>query len=137
MQLKIQSIAELPTAASELLHYCLNKRVFAFLGEMGTGKTALISEICKLLGVTGPVSSPTYALINEYESSPKIFHIDLYRLTTIEEVLDIGIEEYLAQNHYCFIEWPQLIQPLLPPETVYVKMEAISENARLMTIQIK
>jgi tRNA threonylcarbamoyladenosine biosynthesis protein TsaE len=62
MQLKIQSIAELPTAASELLHYCLNKRVFAFLGEMGTGKTALISEICKLLGVTGPVSSPTYAL---------------------------------------------------------------------------
>ncbi|MBA2423135.1 MAG: tRNA (adenosine(37)-N6)-threonylcarbamoyltransferase complex ATPase subunit type 1 TsaE [Chitinophagales bacterium] len=137
MQLKIQSIAELPTAASELLHYCLNKRVFAFLGEMGTGKTALISEICKLLGVTGPVSSPTYALINEYESSPKIFHIDLYRLTTIEEALDIGIEEYLAQNHYCFIEWPQLIQPLLPPETVYVKMEAISENARLMTIQIK
>jgi tRNA threonylcarbamoyladenosine biosynthesis protein TsaE len=137
MQLKIQSIAELPTAASELLHYCLNKRVFAFLGEMGTGKTALISEICKLLGVTGPVSSPTYALINEYESSPKIFHIDLYRLTTIEEALDIGIEEYLAQNHYCFIEWPQLIQPLLPPETVYVKMEAISENVRLMTIQIK
>ncbi len=137
MQLKIQSIAELPTAASELLHYCLNKRVFAFLGEMGTGKTALISEICKLLGVTGPVSSPTYALINEYESSPKIFHIDLYRLTTIEEALDIGIEEYLAQNHYCFIEWPQLIQPLLPPETVYVKLEAISENARLMTIQIK
>lgn len=137
MQLKIQSIAELPTAASELLHYCLNKRIFAFLGEMGTGKTALIGEVCKLLGVTDPVSSPTYALINEYESSSKIFHIDLYRLTTLEEALDIGIEEYLAQNHYCFIEWPQLIQPLLPPETVYVRMEAISENARLVTIQIK
>ncbi|MBA2407460.1 MAG: tRNA (adenosine(37)-N6)-threonylcarbamoyltransferase complex ATPase subunit type 1 TsaE [Chitinophagales bacterium] len=137
MQLKIHSIAELPAAASQLINTFINKRIFAFSGEMGTGKTALIIEICRLLGVREQISSPTYAIINEYEAEQKIFHIDLYRLTTIDEALDIGIEEYLVQNHYCFIEWPQLIQPLLPPETVYVNIEAINENERLLTIKIR
>lgn len=134
-QLRISSVHDLPGAAQEILSYCTDKRIFAFTGEMGTGKTTLIAALCKVLKVKEQVSSPTFALVNEYSGSRKIFHLDLYRLKTIEEAIDIGIEEYLSGNEYCFIEWPQLIEPLLPPASVHISIEAINEQERIITFE--
>lgn len=134
-QLAISSVDELPDVAAKLLSYCTDKKIFAFLGEMGAGKTTLIGAVCKVLGVKQHVSSPTFAIVNEYSASGKIFHLDLYRLKTIEEAVEIGIEEYLTGGDYCFIEWPQLIESLLPPDTVRVSIEVLNEHERILNIE--
>ena len=103
---------------------------------MGTGKTTLIKEICRQLGSTDNFSSPTYSIVNEYligGSNQKIYHIDLYRLKNIEEALAIGIEEYISGDSYCFIEWPGLIEQLLPPNTVKVDIK-FENNMREISI---
>ena len=130
----ITSLSELPVAASQLLAACSGKKIFAFLGEMGSGKTTLIAAICGQLGVTDRVTSPTFAIVNEYFGKEKIFHFDLFRLKSLDEALDIGIEEYFSGEACCFIEWPQVIGPLLPEETVYVTIEVI-QLMRRMTVQ--
>ena len=130
----ITSLSELPVAASQLLAACSGKKIFAFLGEMGSGKTTLIGAICAQLGVRDKVTSPTFAIVNEYFGKEKIFHFDLFRLKSLDEALDIGIEEYLSGEACCFIEWPQVIGPLLPEETVYVTIEVI-QLMRRMTVQ--
>jgi len=120
-------IEDLNQIAENILLKYPEERVFALYGKMGSGKTTFIKEICKLLGVSEVVTSPTFALINEYsgKSDITIFHFDFYRIETQEEAYDFGYEEYFYGNNYCFIEWPELIENLLP-ET-YIKI-SISEE---------
>ncbi len=118
----VKSETELPEIARELLAAFPGQRVFAFYGEMGSGKTTFIKAICRQLGVEDDALSPTYAIINEYhtkEDSP-VYHLDFYRINKLEEIYDIGYEDYIYSGHYCFIEWPGLMKELLPEEAVSV-----------------
>ncbi len=132
MLFEIQSVQELRRVAEELLAFCDERKVIIFIGEIGAGKTTLITQICALLKVNENISSPTYSIVNEYESpNAPVFHIDLYRLKNIEEALGIGIEDYIYSGNYCFIEWPELIEQLLDPsELVTVKIETLEDNSR-------
>ncbi|MEM6723375.1 MAG: tRNA (adenosine(37)-N6)-threonylcarbamoyltransferase complex ATPase subunit type 1 TsaE, partial [Bacteroidota bacterium] len=116
--LTIKGIDQMQAAADQILETCKSEKKFAFYGDLGAGKTTLIQRICQQLNSTDNVSSPTFSLVNEYDyPDGMIFHMDLYRLNSIEEALDIGIEGYLDSGHYCFIEWPAVILPLLDQET--------------------
>ena len=134
LEIPVHNAEEIPLAASTLLGRCIDKRVFAFLGEMGSGKTTVIKALCKQLGVKEKALSPSFALVHEYHGDDLVYHLDLYRLNTLEEALAIGIEEYLASGNYCFIEWSERIIPLLPPETVMVHIEVTGENSRTLKI---
>lgn len=124
-------------AASELLDACISHKIFAFYGDMGAGKTTLIKAICRQLGAADNFSSPSYAIVNEYRhaNDQPLYHIDLYRLTSLEEAEEIGVEEYLNSGHYCFVEWPQIIEPLLPEDTVKLALEVQKDDARKLTIK--
>lgn len=120
---------DLKEVAKTLIEEAGNSRLFAFYGDMGVGKTTFILEILKVLGVVDKGSSPTYSLVNEYrtgEGKP-VYHFDFYRIEDVEEVYDIGYEDYFFSGSYCFIEWPERIAELLPPETVKVTMRDIGE----------
>jgi tRNA threonylcarbamoyladenosine biosynthesis protein TsaE len=118
---------DLPAVASTLLTMDPSCRVFLFSAAMGSGKTTLIKEMCRQLGAVDQFSSPTYSIINEYLSpAGRIFHIDLYRLKNLEELLDIGFEDYISTGEYCFIEWPDLAEALI--SSVYVKITVLLEN---------
>ena len=112
---------DLPPAARLLLDRFQEERVFAFFAPMGAGKTTFIQSLCACLGVEDQVVSPTFSLVNEY-SSPQgpVYHFDFYRLKNAEEALDIGTDEYLASGHYCFLEWSEIAEPILPPSYVRV-----------------
>ncbi len=112
-----------------------SNRVFAITGNLGSGKTTLIKNFCAYLGVKDLVSSPTFPIINEYicNSGQKIFHFDFYRLNTIQEALDIGSELYLNSGSYCFIEWPELIIPLLDEQVLFLNLQ-IESKKRVLTI---
>ena len=118
----LNSISDLPSAAERIISASVNKKVFAFYGEMGSGKTTLIKAICKKLGVGETTSSPTFSIVNEYTSRQgnKIYHFDFYRLKNESEAMDIGCEEYFSSGNYCFIEWPEKIANLLPSEIVNI-----------------
>lgn len=107
-------------------------RIFCFQGELGSGKTTLISGCCSYLGSTDTMSSPTFSIVNEYKlPNGKIYHFDLYRMKSLEEIMDIGFEEYIHSGHYCFIEWPEKVKKILPQnETVYCELNYISLNER-------
>jgi tRNA threonylcarbamoyladenosine biosynthesis protein TsaE len=130
-----ESLSKLPIAAEQILEVSEGRKVFAFHGEMGTGKTTIIKEICKLLDVHDNLSSPSYGIVNEYQTANNkaVYHIDLYRLNEIEEALAIGIEDYITGYSYCFIEWPELIESLLPENTVSVYVTA-TDNVREINI---
>ena len=138
---QISSLPELTTVAEALLNSCKHRSLFVFYGEMGSGKTTLIKQLCSLLGTTDAVASPTYALVNEYAipeqlGRSKLLHMDLYRLDSIDEAMDIGIEEYLADsNSWCFIEWPGIIEPLLPNEKVTITIDLAENGRRLIKAQ--
>ena len=122
----IGEIDRLPELAREILQFTGTKRVFAFHGEMGSGKTTIIKQLCRELGSHDNFSSPSYSIVNEYLVEPgeeKIYHIDLYRLKTLDEALTIGIEDYISGRNYCFIEWPELIEQLLPEDVVNVSIK--------------
>lgn len=125
-----KSLDELPQIVDELLINFPNDRIFAFKGDLGAGKTTFIKILCKRLGVKDEVVSPTFSIINEYltESGESIYHFDLYRINKVEEVMDIGYEDYLFSNNYCFIEWPEKIEELLPQYIVYVTIIADQNN---------
>jgi tRNA threonylcarbamoyladenosine biosynthesis protein TsaE len=136
MEILIKDKRHLPVAARELLEKYHDKKLFAFYGTMGAGKTTIITAICKHLGATDIISSPTFTLVNEYRTSggDSLFHIDFYRIKKQEEVFDFGIEEYLTGEYYCFMEWPELIEELLPPETVKVRISVDDNEQRILTI---
>ena len=121
-------------AVKTILKACAGKKVFAFLWELGSGKTTIIKSMCEELGVREKTVSPTFAIVNEYQGAEKIFHIDLYRLNNLNEALDIGIEEYLASGNYCFIEWAELVKDLLPGDVVTVEIEVERNGERTVTI---
>ena len=116
------------------------RRKVALYGELGAGKTTFVQAFCRRLGVEDTPASPTFSLINEYGYRDAegrqmlVHHLDLYRLNSIQEAFDIGIEEILYDPWYCFIEWPQLIEPMLPEETVKIQLEILSKTARRITI---
>lgn len=120
--LKINNLTELPLLAKGLMEAFGTKKVIAFKGEMGAGKTTLIKAICEQLGVKQNISSPTFSIVNEYLSADgkKIYHFDFYRINTINEAYDMGYEEYFYSDAYCFIEWPEKIAELLPEDVLTV-----------------
>lgn len=136
MNILIKDKQHLSSSAKQLLKNYGDKKIFAFYGSMGAGKTTIIKAICASLGAVDIVSSPTFTLVNEYKTSggESIFHIDFYRIKKQEEVYDFGIEEYLTGDSYCFMEWPELIEELLPPETVIVRISVDDQEQRILSI---
>ncbi len=136
--INIKNLSELPGAAAAILNDIKGHKVVAFFGKMGAGKTTLIKALCNQLGVDDVVSSPTFALVNEYLSAENepVFHFDFYRIKSIEEVFDIGYEEYIYSGHYCFIEWPEMIMELLPPSYVYLSIEENENGNRQIHYRI-
>jgi len=134
--LYIRNLESLPETAGEFLDKNEDGRIFAFFGDLGSGKTTFIKALCNELDVIDIVSSPTFSLINEYrnEAGDTIYHMDFYRINSINEALDIGIEDYLTANHYCFIEWPEKIENLLPNQTTYVKITEDDQKGRTLEI---
>ncbi|MBT6082117.1 MAG: tRNA (adenosine(37)-N6)-threonylcarbamoyltransferase complex ATPase subunit type 1 TsaE [Polaribacter sp.] len=133
---KNYTLEDLPHIASEIISSVTNKKLL-FYGQMGVGKTTLIKEICNQLGVLDSISSPTFSLVNEYNTSnkSKVFHFDFYRIENEEEALDIGIEEYFDSSNWCFVEWPENIENLLPLDVVQIHLSILDVGQR--TIQIK
>jgi tRNA threonylcarbamoyladenosine biosynthesis protein TsaE len=136
MKIIIKDKNDLPAAAKELLKYTGEKKILAFYGSLGAGKTTLIKAICELLDTTDIVTSPTFTLVNEYSTSrgEALYHIDFYRIKKKEEVFDFGIEEYLTSDSYCFMEWPELIEEILPPETVRIRITVDDDEQRILSI---
>ncbi len=140
MELIINQLKELEKAAKILLSLAGKRKKWCFYGDLGAGKTTFIKAICKYLNVVEGVTSPTYSLVNEYSyiddktaTTNYLYHLDLYRLKQIEEALDIGIEEYLYDSNYCFIEWAQIIEPILPAEVVTIHIEMLEDGRRKIT----
>ena len=131
--IQIPSLAALSNAAKEFITAMDDHRVFAFRGKMGAGKTTFIKAVCEALGITDVINSPTFAIVNEYRSETTeewIYHFDFYRINTIQEARNIGAEDYFAGGILCFIEWPEKIETLLPPDTVFVTIEELEDGAR-------
>jgi len=129
---------ELEEAAEILVNYFRKARIFTFSGEMGAGKTTFIKAICKELGSSDQVNSPTYNLVNEYAlpDGKRIYHFDFYRIDQIQEALDIGLEEYLESGMYCLIEWPEKLGNLIPDDCISVEIVKKSEG-RVITMNEK
>lgn len=125
-------LVELPKIASQIIELAKDTKNVLFYAKMGAGKTTLIKEIIKQLGVTDNVSSPTFSLVNEYLSNNNetIYHFDFYRIENEEEALDIGIEDYFYKNAWCFIEWPQNIESYLPEKSIVVHIDIVDEETR-------
>ena len=134
----INGIEDYPQAAREFVELLDKGRIFAFYGKMGSGKTTFIKSICEELGVEDSINSPTFAIVNEYEDRNQntIYHFDFYRIKAIEEVYNMGYEEYLYGDAICFMEWPELIEELLPEETVKVFVEETEGGARSVKIML-
>lgn len=131
----IHSLEDIKRAASEFVALIGNRRIFAFYGHMGAGKTTFIKAICEELGVTDAVSSPTFAIVNEYASNMgSIYHFDFYRIKRSTEVLDLGFEDYAYSGNLCLMEWPELIEEFLPEETVDVHIEEIEGGKRRVMV---
>ena len=136
MKILIKDIKHLSAAARQLLEHSGDKKIFAFYGSMGAGKTTIIKAVCASLGAIDLASSPTFTLVNEYKTSSgdSIFHMDFYRIKKLDEVYDFGIEEYLTGESYCFMEWPELIEEILPDETVKVKISVDEFEQRTLSL---
>ncbi len=122
-----------------ILHDAEPHRVFAFEGQMGAGKTTFIKHLCEQMGTDDVVNSPTFAIVNVYDVAlpypGEVYHFDCYRLKDIREAMDFGAEEYLYSGNYCFIEWPEKIEPLLPDDTVYIRIVPQADGSRLLTME--
>jgi|SRR5690606_10151193 len=131
MVIEIPHLAALPHAAAALLAVAKERRVFLFYGEMGAGKTTFIKAICEHLGVGDATASPTFSIVNEYTSPlGPIYHFDFYRIKSEREAFDMGYEEYFYSGNYCFVEWPDKIAGLLPPDAVSVRIGISPDGQR-------
>lgn len=140
MVIRIDNIENIGEAAKTFIQAIGENKIFAFYGKMGSGKTTFIKAICEQLGVEDVITSPTFAIVNEYNYNDNsisniIYHFDFYRIRRIEEVYDMGFEDYFYSGALCFIEWPELIEDLLPLDAVKVKINAIDDNTREVTIE--
>ena len=132
MEIKIDSLDHIHEAAREFIAAMGDNTVFAMYGKMGAGKTTFIKAICEELGVEDVINSPTFAIVNEYrsDSGELIYHFDFYRIKKLEEVYDMGYEDYFYSGALCFIEWPELVEELLPGNTVKVTIEENEDGSR-------
>ncbi len=135
MEIKINSLDNIRQSAVEFVNAMGDNTVFAFYGSMGAGKTTFIKAVCEVLGVEDVINSPTFAIVNEYrsDSDELIYHFDFYRIKKLEEVYDMGYEDYFYCGALCFIEWPELIEELLPLDAVKVRIEEQPDGTRLIT----
>ena len=134
MEIKIQNIDTIRESAREFIQNIGEHKVFAFYGKMGAGKTTFVKAICEELGVEDVITSPTFAIVNEYEvNDQSIFHFDFYRIKRLEEVYDMGYEDYFYSGALCFIEWPELIEDLLPEDAVKVTITENADGSRSVT----
>ena len=126
-------------SALEILRATEPHRVFAFEGQMGAGKTTFIKHLCEQMGTRDVVNSPTFAIVNVYDVEQpcrgEVYHFDCYRLKDIREAMDFGAEEYLYSGNYCFIEWPDILSPILPDDTVYVRILPQENGDRRLIIE--
>ena len=135
----------LPVKATDILAHCAERRVFAFNGKMGAGKTTFIKQLCEAMGTEDIVNSPTFAIVNVYEveamrreakgERQEVYHFDCYRIKDLREAMDMGTEEYLYSGNYCFIEWAEMIEPLLPDDLVTVDIEVLENGDRELVIK--
>ena len=130
--IKIESLDTIGEAAKEFIAQMGEGRIFAFYGSMGAGKTTFVKALCEAMGVTDTVNSPTFAIVNEYDTPEgrPIYHFDFYRIRRLAEVYDMGYEDYFYGRGLCFIEWPELIEELLPEDTVKVTIEEMPDGTR-------
>lgn len=133
MRIEIKNQDTIREAARQFVEQMGDSHVFAFYGKMGAGKTTFIKAICEELGVEDVITSPTFAIINEYESpEATIYHFDFYRIKKLEEVYDMGYEDYFYSGGLCFIEWPELIEELLPEDAVRITIEEQADGSRIV-----
>lgn len=136
MEIKITSLDNIQEAARQFIAAMGDSTVFAFYGKMGAGKTTFIKAICECLGVTDVINSPTFAIVNEYRSKngELIYHFDFYRIKKLEEVYDMGYEDYFYSGALCFIEWPELVEELLPTDAIKVTIEETENDERIVSM---
>ena len=133
MRIEIKNQDTIREAARQFVEQMGDSHVFAFYGKMGAGKTTFIKAICEELGVEDVITSPTFAIINEYESpETTIYHFDFYRIKKLEEVYDMGYEDYFYSGGQCFIEWPELIEELLPEDAIRITIEEQPDGSRIV-----
>ena len=136
MKIILRHKNQLPETVKQLLTLAGQKRLFAFYGQMGAGKTTIIKAICRELGAEDQAGSPSFTIVNEYRTKggEALYHIDFYRIKKQEEVFDFGIEEYFASGSYCFMEWPELVEELLPPETYKIRITVEDNDERILEV---
>ena len=136
MEIQIQDLEHIREAARQFIAVMGDRKVFAFYGHMGAGKTTFVKAVCEELGVEDVITSPTFAIINEYQSreGDTIYHFDFYRIKKLEEVYDMGYEDYFYSGALCFIEWPELIEDLLPEDAVKVSITEKEDGSRVVSI---
>ena len=138
MEIKIQSLETIHEAAQQFVEAMGDSCVFAFYGKMGAGKTTFIKAICEELGVKDVINSPTFAIVNEYRAEDTcalIYHFDFYRIKKLEEVYDMGYEDYFYSGALCFIEWPELVEDLLPGDAVRVDITEEADGSRIFSFE--
>ena len=144
MEITIKDLADLPAAARQLLPLLEGRGVVALYGEMGAGKTTLISALLQALGSKDEVTSPTFALVNDYlvpNGSPDgggvrhVYHFDFYRIDDLREAFDLGYEEYFFSGELCLVEWPEKIAPLLPPDTLRLEILPLPDGSRVISVE--
>lgn len=134
MEIKINSLNDIDKAAQEFVNAMNGRTVFAFYGKMGAGKTTFIKALCNALGVTDMVNSPTFSIVNEYIDGEgnSIYHFDFYRIKRLSEAYDIGFEDYVFSGNLCLMEWPELVEELLPDDVVRVTIEEQADGSRVI-----
>ncbi len=137
IKIEIKEIGRIIEAAQAFIDQIGTSTIFAFNGNMGAGKTTFIKAVCEQLGVKDVINSPTFAIVNEYETDKGsiIYHFDCYRINKIEEAIDMGCTDYFDSGNLCLIEWPENISPLLPDDTVVVNITVNDDDSRTLTIE--